>query len=63
MLRCVLMRRAGIPAVVRIGAAAGAEGQGGTARPALHAWVEVVGEPAPAEASGYALLRAGALAE
>lgn len=40
VLRCVLLRRAGIPAVVRIGARRRSDGLGNIA---AHAWVEVDG--------------------
>lgn len=47
-LHCLLLRRAGRPAVMRIGAR-----RGGDAIEA-HAWVEVHGEVIPGEAAGYA---------
>ena len=55
-LHCLLLRRAGRPAVVRIGA------RRGGAEIEAHAWVEVSGEVIPAEAGPYAPLRPPAAA-
>ena len=55
-LHCLLLRRAGRPAVVRIGA------RRGGADIEAHAWVEVRGEAVPAEARPYAPLRPTATA-
>lgn len=51
-LRCLLLRRAGAPAVLRIGARPRETGA-----VAAHAWVELLGEPIPEEARPFTVLQ------
>jgi hypothetical protein len=54
ILRCLLLRRAGRAAILRIGAT---RKEGSTEGLAMHAWVELQGEPVVDEAASYTPLR------
>lgn len=54
ILECVLLRRSGRPAVVRIGVR---QGEGATGAIAAHAWVEVGGRPWDEQAYAFSPLR------
>lgn len=54
VLRCRLLRRAGLPAVLKIGAAR-KDGESGELT--MHAWVEILGEPLADEGAPFTELR------